>query len=126
MDSLLPKYIIRAHHGMCLAYFKGKGYCKDFVENMTKIKNDIKRNPIICIVNETEDICKYCPNNKKGKCISYEQVLQYDNKVLELCNLTPGTILQFKDFEKLVDEKIISKKIREKICGNCQWDSLCH
>ena len=25
---------LRPHHGMCLAYFEGKGYSDDFTENM--------------------------------------------------------------------------------------------
>lgn len=122
------KYIIRAHHGMCMCFFRGKGYSKNFVENMEKIIKDLNENPLlnVKIVNETEDICDKCPNNKNKKCESYEKVLSYDNKVLEYCALKPGTIMSFSEFRKLVKSRILDENRREIICGNCQWTDLCH
>ena len=31
---------LRAHHGMCLAFFEGKGYSSAFTENMGKVLED--------------------------------------------------------------------------------------
>ncbi len=31
-------YKIRAHHGVCLYFFQGKGYSGEFVENMSRMK----------------------------------------------------------------------------------------
>ena len=59
-------YSIRAHHGMCLYFFQGKGYSGEFVENMAKMR------------------------------------------------------------EILVTETILRPGDRRKICGDCQWSSLCH
>lgn len=120
------KYALRAHHGMCLAFFRGKGYSKEFVENMTAIKEDLKSDPLVKIVNETEDICVCCPNNINKKCKSFEKVLRYDNEVLRYCRLKSGTIIRFSEFEKLVNDKILYPGNREKICGDCQWSSICH
>lgn len=42
-------YKIRAHHGMCLSFFQGKGYSGDFVENMARMKAILAENPEIIL-----------------------------------------------------------------------------
>lgn len=42
-------YKIRAHHGMCLPFFRGEGYSGAFVENMTRMKKILEENPEICL-----------------------------------------------------------------------------
>ena len=37
-------YKIRAHHGMCLPFFRGEGYSGAFVENMTRMKKILEVN----------------------------------------------------------------------------------
>ena len=43
-------YKIRAHHGMCLSFFQGKGYSGDFVENMVRMKAILAENPEIILM----------------------------------------------------------------------------
>ena len=33
---------LRAHHGMCLAFFEGKGYSSAFTENMGKVLEEME------------------------------------------------------------------------------------
>lgn len=116
---------LRPHHGMCLAYFRGKGYSEDFVKNMAEIKEQLARNPLIELTDQTDRICGSCPNNEAGKCKTSEKVADYDRRVLEICDLHPGTQIHWKEFEKLVDEKILRVGKREQICGDCQWTEIC-
>ena len=51
---------LRAHHGLCMAYFVGEGYSSGFKKHMAEVQ-----------------------------------------------------------------EKIIAKGLREEICGDCQWSSIC-
>ena len=55
-------YRIRAHHGMCLAFFQGKGYSGAFVENMANMKAILEENPDILLLDGPDDICAACPN----------------------------------------------------------------
>jgi len=118
-------YILRAHHGLCLSFFKGKGYSSRFITNMTNIKNRLNENPLVCIISKTDLICRECPNNIEGKCKSEPKVAEYDKQVLSRCNLTDGDIMRFHDFYKLVYQKILLPGKREEICASCQWTSLC-
>ena len=120
------KYKIRAHHGMCLAFFEGKGYSREFIGGMGMIKSRLEDNPPVCIVDETDAICAGCPNNIEETCKTAELVVEYDRQVLVRCGISAGEIMPFNDFEKLVYDNILIAGKREEICGKCQWNSLCH
>lgn len=118
---------IRAHHGMCLFYFKGKGYSSDFTKHMAQAKEMLEcGNPIVRIVTKTDYICASCPNNEKGVCTSCGKVACYDSSVLEYCELSENCEMLFSEFQRLVKEKILIPGNRSKICGNCQWNELCN
>lgn len=118
-------YRIRAHHGMCFSFFEGKGYSGEFTKNMQMIKEQLDRNPEICLLDEVDDVCVGCPNNLKGTCTSAGKVQDYDRQVLEYCQLVPKMQIRWKDFEKEVRENILDKGRREEICGNCEWNEIC-
>ena len=122
----MENYKLRAHHGMCLAFFKGKGYSDEFTKHMGRMKAALEENPKVCIINRTDDICGHCPNNKSGICETADKVAGYDNKVLELCHLEPGAEMEWKVFEDLVKSAVLYKGKRKAVCGDCQWDSLCN
>ena len=116
-------YRIRAHHGMCLAFFRGHGYSGAFVENMANMKAILEENPDILLLDGPDDICAACPNRLTGVC--GEKACRYDREVLERCALSPGETLSFRDFSQKVEDAILRPGKREEICGDCQWSSLC-
>lgn len=120
------QYEIRAHHGMCIAFFQGKGYSNEFTTHMGGIIQKLENNPTICISMQTDSICCECPNNKQGLCETESKVIEYDRQVLKLCGLSAGMIMHYADFKKAVYENILVPNKREEICGNCQWNELCH
>lgn len=84
---------LRAHHGLCLHFFQGKGYSGAFVENMARKKAMLEENPLVRLTDQADEICRACPNNLCGQCESAEKVRRYDRAVLSLCGLTPGDVL---------------------------------
>lgn len=117
---------LRAHHGMCLRYFVGKGYSSRFAENMAYYKKCLEEeNPEVCILASVDAICDKCPNNVDGECTSCGKVHDYDMGVLKELGLEPGYRMRFLDFYDQVQEKILAKGKRHRICGNCQWDEYC-
>lgn len=118
-------YEIRAHHGLCLNFFKGKGYSNEFTENMAEIKKALADNPLVCVTSQADAICSVCPKNTCGACEDENKVFEYDRQVLLRCNISDGEIIPFPDFEKLIHNNILKTGKRREICGDCQWDSLC-
>lgn len=119
-------YTIRAHHGLCLSFFQGKGYSGAFVENMAKVKSALEEDPLIRLAGGADDICAACPNNVSGYCESEEKVTRYDREVLQRCGLSVGETMPYRIFEARVRRSILETGQREEICGDCQWSALCH
>ena len=117
-------YKIRAHHGVCLYFFQGKGYSGEFVENMSRMKAILEKNPEISLMDSPDDICAACPNRLTENCA--EKASRYDREVLRRCGLSAGDTLPYRDFSENVIETILRPGLRAAICGDCQWSSLCH
>ena len=61
---------LRPHHGMCLAYFEGRGYSREFAEHMGKILDIMERDARVSLtaVSYTHlmpDQAEYSRNMKK-------------------------------------------------------------
>lgn len=119
--------ILRPHHGMCIQFYEGKGYSKDFTDHMGRIVQEMKANPTqkVTLKVQTDIVCKNCPNNESGICTSQEKVTGYDKEVLKCCGLREGTEIGFDDFTALIRERIIHSGLRAEICGDCSWNDIC-
>ncbi len=127
-----PVIPLRPHHGMCLAYFEGKGYSSAFTSHMqgvldllTKDEERGETESLARLTMGTDVICEACPHNKNGICAADVKVSGYDRKVLELCNLTPGETIPFSKFASRVQSEIFSPGKRKSVCAGCQWEELC-
>lgn len=117
---------IRFHHDLCIGFFEGKGYSREFTENMTDVIEFLNReNPVTEITLKSDMICRKCPNLRDGICLSEIKVSQYDLKVMELCGMSDGTVIRWSDFCKTVHEKIISVGKLKEVCTDCQWLYIC-
>ena len=116
---------IRAHHGMCYAFFHGKGYSTGFVAHMEAVQQELAKDPQVRLLNEADRVCAGCPNLQNGICDTPEKVKTYEDRVLSLCGLAPGTVLSWSSFSRLVRARILEPGRREEICGDCQWSSIC-
>ena len=118
-------YRIRAHHGLCTAFFEGKGYSDEFTNHMADMIERLNHNPVVLLIDGADEICRCCPNLENGACISAEKVGNYDKEVLRMCGINGEEPVKWLDFQKKVMEKIIFAGRRREICGDCQWSSIC-
>ncbi len=118
--------LLRAHHGMCLAYFKGLGYSGDFALGMRSVLEDLlKTNGNVRLITDADPICESCPLKRDGHCLERQRVRSYDRKVLALCGLKEGDILPFRSFAGLVQERILGCGLRKTVCSGCRWEAIC-
>ena len=122
-DKPLP---LRPHHGLCMAFFQGKGYSSGFISALAArlAELDGTDRPVVLTVG-TDAVCAACPHNTCGICDAAEQVAAYDRAVLELCGLPEHTICSFSVFTELVQTRILAPGRRQEICADCQWNRLC-
>ena len=117
---------LRPHHGMCLAFFEGKGYSDSFSAYMEQVLLRLFReDPTVRLLPKADVICSHCPNNMGGVCATAEKVDRYDRAVLEHCGLAAGDELPWSAFSKLVHDHILTAGKRPSICGNCEWNGIC-
>lgn len=110
---------------MCIQFFKGKGYDKNFVKSMQAIIDKLLKNPYVEIVMENDEICKNCPNAVENECKTNEKVLKIDKNVMRICKTENNTIMLANDFFKIVKENIIDKNKINIVCKGCQWIDIC-
>ena len=119
-------YKIRAHHGMCISFFRGEGYSSEFTSHMAKIVSELSADPLIKVISVTDKLCEKCPNNMGGGiCQTEEKVARYDSEVLRHCGISVGDVMPYSKFSSAVQEKIIRCGKREAICGDCEWSKIC-
>lgn len=116
---------IRPHHGLCAAFFIGKGYSSVFTDNMSKVTGYLAgKDPYIVLTGGADVICAGCPNLTDGVC-SGSKAERYDDSVLSVCGVSYGNKMRWKEFSGAVSEKIINAGRLAEICGDCQWYGIC-
>lgn len=121
----MSEFKLRAHHGLCINFFEGKGYNEAFVRNMEKVISKLRENPNLSIITEMDFICRACPNNHKGMCRCSQKVNSYDERVLALCGIKNREVMNWSDYSGLVRQKIIATGKLQTVCGDCQWFVIC-
>lgn len=117
---------LRPHHLLCMQFFVGHGYNQEFVNNLADIINKInKENCLIKIVNDNDDVCKYCPNIVSGICKDIDKVKVYDENVLKLTSLDYKTY-NYDEIRKAILDNIVTANIKlNSVCKSCCWINIC-
>lgn len=117
---------LRPHHGMCLAYYQGKGYSPAFTRAADRLLARLEaENPTIRLTVAADMMCAACPNRRGDECAGTGNASRYDWAVLEQCGLAEGAELPFRDFAARVQRSILAPGGRRPICGGCRWSELC-
>lgn len=123
----MKEVCLRPHHGLCVRFYAGKGYSREFVNNMNMIVGKLKDNPEITLVLSSDVLCSCCPNNdSQAGCKSIDKVNGYDTAVLLHTGLSAGDKIKWEYFQSLLTEKIFNTDIFDQICPDCQWSEICH
>ena len=119
----------RAHHLICIRAFEGKGYSKEFIENMANTLKKIKEeNPIIYITHGPDVFCEKCPHNDHG-CTKHGNISEFnirskDERFLKEIGIPLETKGRAKDIIEKAYGKIGAQEIK-KLCKTCSWQSIC-
>ena len=114
---------LRAHHLICLHFFKGEGYTPEYVENLRSILERAKAERIEVVMG-ADDVCKPCPFLKDGICEKgEEQIAELDLLAMNLLKVKPGDEIGWEDSEKELDKILgIWKKYA---CFDCEYSTIC-
>lgn len=117
---------LRAHHALCVGFYRGKGYSPAFTAFMTQLVGSLRASDALLTLQSAADgLCFRCPHNHGGVCESAEKVARYDAAVLRLLGLPEGAALRRSELAALVRERIVDAGRLGEVCGGCQWHELC-
>lgn len=113
---------LRPHHLLCTQGYSGKGYNKDFVENMTAVTAYLRNNAnaSVEIVFSTDDICSKCPKMMGiDMCEDNDLVKRFDEKVVDYFGLEKKIYL-YQEITCKINAKM-TKLVMDDICSDCSW-----
>ncbi len=116
---------LRGHHLICLHFYRGEGYNKAFVENLSQVLKDAEESGIT-LVQGCDDVCRACQSQKEGVCTNQPggeaKIQSLDMLANKLLNIeTP--ILIWSEIKRQIPVIIDEWKI--EACQNCEWKVVC-
>lgn len=114
-------YRLRGHHLFCLLGYRGMGYSKEYVENMTKLHQTLRNDPEtwIQIVKGPDQLCEKYPNTGEYHCKD-KTIYERDAAILEKMDLKIGQLLKWKDIEFRIRQHVVPTDI-QTVCESCSW-----
>ncbi len=117
---------LRGHHLICLQFFSGKGYNREFVDNLKSVLENAGKKGVE-IISGADDICMSCPHLRNGKCSSDEQsdeeIAGMDRSALELLGKTAGMNTGWNSIREKIPA--IFPLWHERYCKRCVWANAC-
>ncbi|ADL08242.1 DUF1284 domain-containing protein [Thermosediminibacter oceani] len=117
----------RGHHLICLHFFQGEGYNREFVDNLKGLVDRAGRGEEIEVVEGPDDVCRACPYLSGNRCAHKEgadqEIRQLDGKALSFLKISAGqrvNWLKLKEKIKSAPEHWFSS-----FCRGCDWESVC-
>lgn len=117
---------LRGHHLICLHFFSGEGYNREFIENLGRILARADEEAIE-VSPGVDDVCNACPSLKDSLCqykIDAEKEIRHlDETALGLLDLSPGETITWKKLQERIP--VIFRRWSRMICRECGWFGTC-
>jgi hypothetical protein len=117
----------RGHHLVCLHFFAGEGYSREFIYNLCHLLQGAGRGGEITVVEGADDVCRACSHLMENCCAhkpdSEREVRRLDEKALKYLAVKPGDRVKWQELRS----KVISAPAGWLLsfCKDCDWEKLC-
>ncbi|MEW6770734.1 MAG: DUF1284 domain-containing protein [Bacillota bacterium] len=119
---------LRGHHLVCLQFFRGEGYNREFIENLENVIGRAEKGEEIEVVEGADDVCRACPSLEDGQCASKPaggetNIRPLDKKVADHLGMNTGDRVFWKDVSAKVSAT--PREWLEAFCAGCNWQKAC-
>ncbi|WP_433743988.1 DUF1284 domain-containing protein [Falsibacillus pallidus] len=116
-------YKLRGHHLFCLLGYRGMGYSKEYVENMTKLHQGLRNRPKtwIQIVKGPDQLCEKYPNDGEYHC-QEKNIYERDAVILKKLGLHINQVIRWEDIESRIRKHVEPSDV-QIVCSTCSWKS---
>jgi len=117
----------RGHHLVCLHFFRGDGYSREFVDNLRRLLQRADRDREVIVAEGADDVCQACPHLAETFCAhkpdSEREIMRLDDLALELLAIKPGQTVTWEEIRL----KVLPAPAEwfYSFCDGCDWESLC-
>ena len=122
--SVIPK--LRGHHLICLHFFNGKGYNREFTENLRCVLEKAENLGVEVSVG-ADDVCMECPYMRDKKCCSEDhsnqEIIEMDEFALKLLKEASDSKLGWNALKEKIPA--IFHLWLERYCKRCCWTNAC-
>jgi len=118
---------MRGHHIICLQYFHGQGYSREFVRNLFQVLQRLATGEKAIVVTGPDDICAACPALAEGHCAQEPDdeaaIRVLDALAMEMLELKPDQEFEWGTAALSVQRFI--ERWRALACHGCEWEEEC-
>ncbi len=118
---------LRGHHLLCVLGFQGKGYSPGFVENMTRLVDELRsgRDVDLEIGYRHDDICAPCPKRGPDGCVAKDHLSEWrvaihDARVMHRLGLQPGQRVRWSEVQARIRQRMAPEDL-QTLCKGCPW-----
>ncbi len=117
----------RGHHLVCLHFFKGEGYSREFVHNLQELVGRAEKGEPIEVVAGPDDVCRACPHLRKERCWhkndAEAEIKKLDYLALRYLGASVGEKVTWEEIKKKVGSA--PEKWFAAFCAGCDWALVC-
>ncbi|MEW6446477.1 MAG: DUF1284 domain-containing protein [Bacillota bacterium] len=119
---------LRGHHLICLQFFRGEGYSREFVENLENVIGRAERGEEIELVEGPDDVCRTCASLHDGRCTSEPaggeaKIRPLDSKAADRLGVGIGERVFWREITARVSAT--PKGWLAAFCEGCRWEDAC-
>ncbi|MEW6173248.1 MAG: DUF1284 domain-containing protein, partial [Bacillota bacterium] len=97
---------LRGHHLVCLHFFRGEGYNREFIDNLEEVLGKAEKGDTIEVIEGADDVCRACSELKDGQCAhtpdADANIRQLDAKATVHLGVSPGNTVLWQDMKARV------------------------
>ncbi|MFV2040389.1 MAG: DUF1284 domain-containing protein [Candidatus Hydrothermarchaeales archaeon] len=116
---------LRAHHLICLHFYRGAGYNPVFVENLTRVLKEAEESGVM-LVDGGDDVCRACPSFSENICTNQpggEAKIQMLDTLASRLLKPKNPDLSWSEIKEQIPTVIGEWK--KQACENCEWKVVC-
>jgi hypothetical protein len=121
---------LRAHHFVCLQFYRGQGYSFGFVQNLNRVVERSASEPATVVL-DADDVCAACPGLAHDRtCLDPNagetEVRRIDRLACGILGIQPEMQLTLAEArERLAADAVAAGRWRFEACDGCTWEDTC-
>lgn len=112
---------------VCLHFFTGEGYSREFIDNLRCLLQRAAGDEDILVVEGADDVCRACPYLSENLCFhepdAERKIRRLDESAMHFLDIKPSEKVKWQDLRLKVQSA--PSQWFSAFCDGCDWETLC-